>query len=206
MRPTIHLSKTGTTVDLQAQVPAEFGQWREVKDLTPLLPDPSLQAKLDSLYTQILARTYRHADGRTVMLSIAYGSDQSSEATAVHRPEFCYAAQGFAVADAGTARLFIRDAGKPLLTQRLLARQGTRIEPITYWVTLDEQAVLPGLDRKLTQMRYGLRGLIPDGMLVRVSNLESGRETSGFEAQASFLHDLSLAIDPSIRDRYFGAP
>jgi EpsI family protein len=203
LRPTNSLAKANQPIDLKVQIPLAFGGWREVRYLTPVLPDPSLQARLDELYTQVLARTYRHADGRTVMLSIAYGSDQSSEATAVHRPEFCYTAQGFAVANMGEAQLSLGPSD-PLNVQRLVARQGSRTEPISYWVTLDRQAVLPGFQRKLTQLQYGLRGDIPDGMLVRVSTLEPGSPMVGFDAQAGFLKDLFEAVDPRVRQRYFG--
>lgn len=203
LRPTVSLAQAGAPIDLKNQIPASFGGWSEVRYLTPVLPDPSLQARLDELYTQVLARTYRHADGRTVMLSVAYGSDQSSEATAVHRPEFCYTAQGFSVANLGESALPV-GTSPPLKVQRLLARQGSRLEPILYWVTLDREAVLPGVGRKLTQLRYGLRGEIPDGMLIRVSTLETANPERGFESQQAFLKDLFLAIDPQVRPRYFG--
>ena len=71
-------------IDLKEQVPAEFSGWRIDPDTAPVLHDPSLQQRLDSLYDQTLARTYVNAQGERVMLTIAYGRDQSSEATAVH--------------------------------------------------------------------------------------------------------------------------
>ena len=97
LRPTNRLSETKTPIVLEKQVPEAFGEWRLDTSIRPLVPDPGLQAMLDTLYSQTLARTYVNAKGERVMLSIAYGSDQSNEATAVHRPEFCYSAQGFRV-------------------------------------------------------------------------------------------------------------
>jgi len=87
---------------------------------------------------------------------------------------------------------------------RVLAQLGQRNEPITYWVTLDESATLPGFGRKLQQIRYGLKGQIPDGMLVRVSSI-SGSETEAFALQQSFLQQLYLAVPAEMRGRYFGS-
>ena len=103
MRPTYRLSEHKPAVVLDKQVPEAFGEWRLDRSITPVLPDPGLQSMLDALYSQTLARTYINPQGQRIMLSIAYGSDQSNEATAVHRPEFCYSAQGFTVNQAGTA-------------------------------------------------------------------------------------------------------
>jgi len=150
----------------------------------------------------VLARTYVNARLQRVMLSIAYGNDQSSEATAVHRPEFCYRSQGFAVQDIGQASVPL--GTRVLRVQRLLTRLEARIEPISYWVTLDESATLPGLGRKLQQIRYGLGGLIADGMVLRVSSL--GQNTTlAFELQDRFVRQLHDAMPPAVRARYFGA-
>lgn len=57
---------------------------------------PELANNLDKLYSQTLTRTYINNDGYRIMLSVAYGENQlSSDVTQVHRPEFCYVAQGF---------------------------------------------------------------------------------------------------------------
>lgn len=202
LRPTHYLSKERPPIDLATQVPAQFGEWREVKDMTPLLPDPELQKRLDALYTQLLARTYVNSNGQHVMLSIAYGSDQSSEATAVHRPEFCYGAQGFRVTNEGTTELDLPGVSVPM--QRLLAKQGTRIEPVMYWVTLDTKATLPGVGRKLAQLNYGLRGQVADGMLVRVSTVEPQGLQAQFNLQQTFLAELHAALPAAVRERYFG--
>jgi EpsI family protein len=201
-RPTDRTADLRGPVRLAAQVPAQFGAWREDRGLRPVLPDPQLQATLDATYSQVLARTYVDAQGRRVMLSLAYGNDQSSETTAVHRPEFCYRAQGFEVREAGVATLAL--AGAPLQAQRLIAQYGSRFEPITYWVTLDETATLPGLRRKLQQIRHGLRGRIADGMLVRISTIGLA-EADAFALQARFAADLQQAIAPEVRARYFGS-
>ncbi|HET7864523.1 MAG TPA: EpsI family protein, partial [Burkholderiaceae bacterium] len=167
-----------------------------------VLPDPTLQARLDSVYDQTLARAYINARGERVMLTIAYGRDQSSEATAVHRPEFCYGAQGFQVRGRGVERVALD--GGAVSVQRLVGTLGQRVEPISYWVTLADQATLPGVGRKLAQLRLGLAGYVADGMLVRVSTIGMPA-TAPYAAQDRFLQDLARALPSDVRARYFGA-
>jgi EpsI family protein len=201
-KPRQRLSITKPPIQLDQQVPKVMDGWAIDASIIPLQPDASLQARLDVLYSQLLARTYVNSLGQRVMLSIAYGADQSSEATAVHRPEFCYSAQGFRVSNAGKQILDL--GGKPLEVQRLIGEMGARVEPITYWVTLDEHATLPGLSRKLDQLRYGLKGQIPDGMLVRVSTVGLPKAES-FAVQQQFLEALYKSVPASVRSRFFGS-
>lgn len=200
-KPTQRVADQKAKIDLDAQIPLEFGNWVVDTSIIPIAPAPDVQASLDALYSATLARTYRNTAGQRVMLSIAYGSDQSSEATAVHRPEFCYSAQGFRVKGVGEAMISLDNYRLP--TQRLVARQGQRLEPITYWITIDEEATLPGLGRKLEQLRYGLQGKIPDGMLFRVSTVGLD-EASAFKLQEDFVRSLYSVFDTNFRNRYFG--
>jgi EpsI family protein len=202
LKPTERLSEVKPAIQLEQQVPVAFGEWRLDRSIRPVLPDPSVQAMLDSLYSQVLARTYVNPQGQRIMLSIAYGSDQSNEATAVHRPEFCYSSQGFRVAVLRAERIEVGQTSVPVA--RVRAMLGRRIEPITYWVTLDEAATLPGLGRKLQQIRYGLRGQIPDGMLVRVSSI-SPQDEPAFALQQRFIDQLYQAVPAEVRSRYFGS-
>ncbi len=202
LRPDYRLAEHKPKIELAAQVPEAFGEWRVDNSIRPVLPDPGLQAMLDELYSQTVARTYVNAKGERVMLSIAYGSDQGNEATAVHRPEFCYSAQGFRVRVMGKERLEVGQTSIP--AARVLAQLGQRIEPITYWVTLDEIATLPGVGRKWQQIRFGLSGQIPDGMLVRVSSI-SPDTTAAFALQQRFIEQLYAAVPESVRRRYFGS-
>ncbi len=202
LRPTDRLSERKAPILLDKQVPESFGEWKLDTNIRPVVPDPGLQAMLDTLYSQTLARTYVNAKGERVMLSIAYGSDQSNEATAVHRPEFCYSAQGFRVRTIGKESLVVGQTQIPV--SRVLAQLGQRNEPITYWVTLDESATLPGLGRKLQQIRYGLKGQIPDGMLVRVSSISASTADS-YALQLRFLQQMHVAVPAEVRGRYFGS-
>ena len=201
VRPTQRMSLREPVISLAQQVPEKIGTWQIDKSIVPIMPSPDVQAKLDTLYSQTLARTYVNPLGQRVMLSIAYGSDQGSEATQVHRPEFCYSAQGFQVKALGESSISIGAHELPIA--RLIGTMDTRIEPITYWVTLADTATLPGMNRRLAQLQYGLHGYIPDGMLIRVSTIGMSKE-QGFELQTAFVRELFATISPEVRDRYFG--
>ena len=201
LKPRSRASEMLAHIDLEKQIPLAFDGWQIDKTIVPILPNPEVQAKLDAIYTQVLARTYINRRGERVMLSIAYGADQASDATAVHRPEFCYSAQGFAVKQLGDAQVPLPQGA--VVVRRLQGSLGTREEPISYWITLNDRAMLPGVGRKLEQIRQGLLGRIPDGMLVRVSNI-TGDQAAGFALQDQFIGSLEKSLDASVRDRYFG--
>lgn len=74
-----------------------------------------------------------------------------------------------------------------------MARQDAPIEPVTYWMTVGDLLALPWLSRKIAQIRYGLQGQIPDGMLVRISSLDHDSERA-FALQAGFVEDLQQSI------------
>lgn len=202
LTPTVRVSDIKPKIVLGALFPAQFGEWREVQAMAPVLPDPSVQATLDATYSQTLSRVYVDPQGQIVMLTVAYGNDQNSEATAAHRPEFCYTANGFTVRDMGVHQTAL--PGRTLTMSQLLGVRGEHHEPISYWVTLDESATLPGFGRKLTQMRYGLQGKIADGMLVRVSSLSRDTQQA-FALHDRFLRELFEQVPPGFRSRVFGS-
>lgn len=189
-------------MDLKGAVPTEFGQWRQDTDIPTVLPDPGLLAAMNQLYSQQLTRTYVNPQGQRIMLSLAYGKDQSSNSTAAHRPEFCYTAQGFTVERLADEQLDV--APQPIPAARLVGTLATRIEPITYWVTLNDTPALPGLSRKIQQLRYGLQGKIVDGMLVRVSSI-GGDSKAEFDLQDQFLKEWRAATPDAYKKRFFGS-
>lgn len=204
LRPTRLLAEQRPALDLDVAVPAQFGHWRTSNDaLVPVQPDPEALARLDRIYSQVLARTYVDNDHRRVMLSIAYGGDQRNDRMQAHRPEYCYAAQGFEIRPVRDETL-ATDAGR-IPVRRLLAQRNARREPITYWITVGDRAARPGLERKLAQLRFGLSGTVPDGMLVRVSSLDSDT-SSGFALHDRFVRDLLGSLAPAARTRLLGSP
>ncbi len=145
-------------------------------------------------------RSYVNAEGVRVMLSIAYGDNQGDDLQ-VHRPEVCYPAQGAQVMSTANASLTTQWGEIP--ARRLTTQFGPRHEPVTYWVMVGDRAIIGSLQGKLAQLRYGFRGQIPDGMLVRASTIDPDDERA-FAQQAQFLQDLLAAVTPETRKRLSG--
>jgi EpsI family protein len=188
---------------LEQVVPSQFGQWRVDDSIKPVVADPTLQATLDTYYSQTLARTYVDPQGHRVMLSVAYGKNQNSESTAAHRPEFCYTAQGFSMKNLGSHTISL-DGVNQIPVAQLVGTLGARVEPITYWVTLENTPALPGLSRKLQQLRFGLQGKIADGLLVRVSSIGASPQEE-YQLHQRFLADWRNATPDSFKPRFFGS-
>ena len=152
LTPTVKIADQQEMLNLEALIPAQFGNWQIDESIIPVQADAETQAKLDRIYNQTISRTYINTLGERIMLSVAYGGDQSDN-LAVHKPEVCYYAQGFEIMTIFADELLTSYGKLPI--KRLLAIKGNRNEPITYWVTVGNKAVLPGLDQKLQQLRYG---------------------------------------------------
>jgi EpsI family protein len=188
--------------DLESIVPKQFGAWRVDNSVVPLTPDETQKELIAALYDQTLARTYVNDQGQRVMLSIAYGGDQSKQLQ-LHLPEVCYVAQGFQMVREEKGELPTHYGKLPI--KRLVARQNARNEPITYWVKIGDRAVMSGLDQKYQRFLYGLSGKIPDGMLVRVSTIEAD-EGNAYRVQDRFVNQMLDALTPRDRARLLGAP
>lgn len=201
MTPSHKLADNGPKIDLKTMIPKHFGDWKLDETLVPLMVDPDLQAQLNKLYNQILSRTYINGRGERIMLSIAYGGDQG-KALQVHRPEVCYTAQGFQVGS--MSKDYIDANGTRLPVMKLVATQGSRIEPITYWVMIGESAVRGNLEQGFARLRYGLSGKIPYGMLIRVSTI-SANEMQSYRIEAQFVRDMLEAVPMQYRQILTGA-
>lgn len=201
LTPTKKIADLQDRFDLEVMIPAKFGNWKIDDSIIPLQVDADTQAKLNKIYNQTLSRTYVNSYGERIMLSIAYGGDQSDN-LAVHKPEVCYYAQGFEIMKIHADELLTQYGKFPI--KRLMAVKGNRNEPITYWVTIGNKAVLPGIEEKLQQLRYGLTGNVPDGMLVRVSTIDTDKEKA-YQLQNLFIQDLLSTIADGERTRLIGS-
>jgi len=200
LTPATRLADTRARFDLASSIPTRFAGWSVDTSLAPVAANPDSQAALDRIYDQTLGRTYIDANGQRVMLSIAYGGDQS-KALQLHLPEVCYVAQGFQIVQKGEGVLATGFGTLPV--KRLVARADVRNEPITYWITVGDQATRAGLAQKLQMLAYGLSGKIPDGMLVRVSTIDPD-PVSAYRVQDAFSHAMLAALTPQSRTRLLG--
>jgi EpsI family protein len=87
---------------------------------------------------------------------------------------------------------------------KLVASQGPRVEPITYWVMIGDSAVRGGLGQSLARVKYGLTGKIPYGMLIRVSTI-SANETQSYQVEEDFVRAMIGAMSDQSRRLVMGA-
>lgn len=185
---------------LESMIPASFGDWQIDPSLAPIPPSPDVKEKLDQIYDQLVSRTYVNGAGQRIMLVVAYGGQQADTLKA-HRQEVCYAAQGFQINALTSAVLDLGHSRIPVT--RMVAVAGARSEPVTYWFTMGSRVVQGRAERLIVQLRYGLSGEIPDGLLVRVSSLSKGAEGE-YRNHVAFLAALFAAMRPSDAARLAG--
>lgn len=199
-RPHILLADQRAKIDLEHLLPTEFADWRELQQSNAQIINPQQTALLQKLYSQTLSRTYINASGAIIMLSVAYGASQN-DGVALHYPEICYPAQGFQLTAMAPVTLqtdYGNIAGKQLMT-----RLGNRSEPVTYWSTLGDRVVQSGIKTKLAQLDYGFKGIIPDGLIFRVSSIDQDSENA-YKEQALFVRQLVAAVPAPSRLRLAG--
>jgi len=186
---------------LEQIIPKRFGNWTLDTSVAPLTPDETQKELIATLYDQTLARTYVNDAGQRVMLSIAYGGDQSKQLQ-LHLPEVCYVAQGFDLVEEHRGAMATPYGKLPV--KRLVMRENARNEPITYWVTVGDKAVMSGLGQKYQRFLYNLTGKIPDGMLVRVSTVDPDKDNA-YRVQERFVNQMLEALSPKDRTHLLGA-
>ncbi len=188
-------------LDLESNIPLKFGNWKLDEAIRPVLPAPDVRERLNKLYNTILSRTYVDTNGYRIMFLIAYGADQADRTTLAHLPESCYASQGFAVSQRTTCTLAM--AEQSLRYVRLIARHGDRIEPISYWTTVGDVDCSDEFERRWARAKYALYGVVPDGMLVRVSSIDPD-SNAAFRAHEQYIAELRMALATGTRSRIFG--
>jgi EpsI family protein len=192
MKPTRSINEGAAAVDLAAIVPPQFGNWRIDATSVPVALPLELEEKQHEVYDQTLVRTYIDEHGDRIMLTIAYGGNQS-RTLQVHRPEVCYAALGFKVLSQRKTSLSGMTGVRPIPVLQLVAAQSMRNEPVTYWIRIGDQVVRGNVELGLARLSYGLRGYIADGLLFRVSNI-TAQNDEGFELHRRFVEDLLAAL------------
>lgn len=199
LRPSGNLEHTGPNVVLDELIPKSFGDWHE--DSTPMpVVSPDVQAALDMVYAQTLSRTYINEQGERMMLSIAYGHSQS-DSLAIHLPEGCYQGQGFGVNK--KLSTFLNFSSQSIPVTRLIATKSLRVEPITYWIVIGDKVVNNAWDMKKVKLQYALKREIPNGFLIRVSNISSNADQS-YRLQQSFIEKMIQSVSADKRELLMG--
>lgn len=201
VRPTHKIADQAERTSLEKIIPAQFGEWRVDNSIVPIEPAPELRAVIEQTYDETLSKTYVDDSGNRIMLSLAYGGNQH-EGMNTHRPEVCYPAQGFQLLASRPDSLTV--LGRTLPLRRVVARMGGRNEPISYWVVVGDELTEFGLKHKLTTLKYGITGRIPDGMLIRVSSIDHD-EQHAYPLQDKFISAMLLALSEQDQTRLLGS-
>jgi len=183
-------------------IPKQFNDWKIDVTTSQGFINPQVGSELAEIYSQTLSRTYINSNEDRVMLSIAYGDNQSRKLQ-VHRPEVCYSAQGFQIESMIKKEIRTQNGNIPVM--QLIARQGTRNEPITYWVLIGDRVVRGNLEQGVTRLMYGLSGFVPDGLLFRTSTI-SADSKHAYGIQTAFIRELMASISSSDRATLAGLP
>lgn len=188
-------------VDLDRLLPAKFGDWQLDPAASAFVRAADRRGAQVRIYDQVFERTFINPHGDRIMLSVAYGGDQSADMQ-LHRPEVCYRAGGFEVGGASGASLRLTAGELPVT--RLVARLPGRPEPITYWAVVGGQldnGNRPSLLRRITRSARPQRG---DGLLVRVSSIDHDAERA-YRLHADFAKAMLGALPANERARVIGA-
>ena len=197
MTPSVDIADARSQINLEAMIPGAFGDWKIDSSAATLMVNPDEKETINKLYSQTLSRAYTSSQGERVMLSIAYGRDQKKDLQ-VHRPEICYRSSGFSVSE--LTKTFVDTTIGRIPAMRLVAKQGARNEPITYWIRVGDSLTRGWFEQKMALVTYGLTGEVPDGLLFRVSTISSDEQES-YRVQQIFLTALLQAVKSE--DRYW---
>ena len=198
--PTIMTTDIQNKFNLAVIIPKEFGGWKMDLAYVEPLVSPDVKGQINNIYNQTLSRTYINGQGERVMLAIAYGRDQRVDLQ-VHRPEICYAAGGFDIKK--MTKIFLDTTVGQIPAMRLVAKQGNRNEPITYWIKIGNSLTRGWFEEKLATFKYELTGKVPDGLLFRVSTI-SDDEQASYQIQQTFLTDLLKSMQSGDRQWLVG--
>ncbi len=193
--------------DLARELPTRFGGWRE-------RPSPLIQVdvavadetNLNQPYDQVVMRAYENDRGQVVFLAVAWGRRQRQEVK-VHRPDLCYVAQGFSVTSLATQRFDRIEAPRgPVTGKRMLALSRRGGEAVSYWMRIGGLFSEDAWDTRLHILKEGLRGRVPDGVLVRASVRVRDEQdaAAAWPLAESFLRELAAASPERVRHVLLG--
>ncbi|MBS0505304.1 MAG: EpsI family protein [Proteobacteria bacterium] len=195
LRPHKRVTLLDEKQRLDPAIPKAFGKWkaRDSEGIVAPQSEDSLAAKL---YNQSVSRMYEDPDGNVVMLLIAYGNTQS-DTLQLHRPEVCYPAFGFEITENMPAQIPIGH-GATVPGRNLVASVPGRDERITYWTRVGEYLPVSNSEQREMRFKTSLAGIIPDGVLVRISNMLT-EDGPAFALNGQFATELLAAVPPSVR-------
>lgn len=185
--------------EFEGMMPDTVGEWKYATASGLVLPPPD--ALSDRLYDNLVTRIYDGPGGQALMMLIAYNNRQDG-VLQIHRPEICYPAGGYTLTP--TQPIDIRlDSDSMLPCQGFLAQSPSRDETVLYWTRVGDVFPRRWAEQRLAVVEANLTGIIPDGILVRVSTL--GNEMSEeLPRLQSFIAEFSRIANPRLGQLLFG--
>jgi len=190
LKPTKFLAEQDR-INLSRMIPERFAAWHQ-DDIRVGIVNAQTDSALSRLYDQNLVRTYVNADGQRIMLNVAYGRDQGGDKR-LHPPEICYRSQGFMISETKTVQ-FNHAYGALPIQQFIGDLGGARHEAVTYWVSYGDVVMADATQGRLARLQYVFRGLIPDGILFRVSSINDQANLEAFALHERFIRDLIASL------------
>jgi EpsI family protein len=165
------------------KLPAQIGEWTKVDTLfNGSYVSAAISTDLAQPYNELVERTYKGNGREYIMLVLAWGQEQKQEVK-VHNPELCYKANGFQILQRQTSPLRIKtQSGETIMAKHMLTQDMQGYEAVTYWVRVGDSYSESSMQTRISIIEHGLRGEIPDGILVRASQ----RITKPDQADTSF--------------------
>jgi EpsI family protein len=202
VKPSKHWSDVMGHTHYGSLIPNRFGDWESLDHGARAVLNPVQEQRLMELYTETLARSYVHRpSGRVVMLSVAYGKDQSTD-TQIHTPEACYPSQGFRVDRREDHDLPTAHGVIPAV--RVWTSMGSqRVEPLTYFIRVGDGMARGSRERNFARLRMAMHGYLIDGMLFRVSEVTAAPDAH--DLQDRFIRDLLGHVNADDRRRLIGS-
>jgi len=202
------VSHDGAVPQFEQLLPERFAQWQSVPALVPqvdLTTNTEAGNDYDKPYDAVLMRSYKDKTGHVVMLAIAYAKQQTQEIK-IHRPEYCYHAQGFTVAR--QVPVTLAAGTQQLAGNGLLVRRNGRNEWVQYWIRIGSGFPRTGMDARLQLLKESMKGHVPDGILIRVSSLihDDAEIPQQNALQQKFLQDMLGSIAANELPALLGSP
>lgn len=185
------------TAKLDDLVPRQIGGWR-FNTASGLVLPPADQLR-DKIYSQLLTRSYVREGQAPVMLLIAYSGAQDGTIQ-IHRPEICYPASGYRLTRVEPHTVPLAP-GLTVPSRAIVAETDVRREQLIYWTRLGSHFPTRWSAQRMAVAAENFAGVIPDGVLVRVSSTGNGDQIPLLDG---FARDLFRAVGPRMRQVLLG--
>lgn len=187
---------------LEDLVPQRIAGWQNSGSAGVIVAEPE-EDLVEAGYDQLLTRVYSAGSQVSVMLLLAYGSTQGGSLQ-LHRPETCYPGQGFRLGEFQDVDMALGHA-QHVHTRKFTARRDDRNERVMYWTRIADYFPLSSLSEYRAIISSVARGVVPDGILVRVSVRGSDIAVDDMLLR-QFIGDLITALPPLGQKLLLGAP